>query len=85
MNNRQAGWLWAAAALSFVVGLILVWKDSAAGWIFFIIGLVDIGLSLRPGRTWTGPDLSLVRWGLVGVTGLLVLLVLIVGGLFLLK
>jgi hypothetical protein len=46
MHNRQRALIWSAAvaAMSFVVGLILVLNDSAAGWIFFIIGLSYLDL-----------------------------------------
>ncbi len=90
MHNRQRTWIWLAAALSFVVGLILVLNDSAAGWIFFIIGLSYIGTSTRAGQAWAASNPSLVRWGLIGVTLLLVLLLLlllllVVGAVFLSK
>ena len=84
MHNRQRALLWPAAAMA-VVGLILVLNDSAAGWIFFIIGLSFIGASTRAGQAWAASNPSLVRWGLIGVTVLLVLLVVVVGAVFLLK
>jgi len=84
MHNRPRALIWSAAA-TFVVGLILVLNDSAAGWIFFIIGLSYIGASTRAGQTWAASNPSLARWGLIGVTLLLVLLVVVVGAVFLLK
>jgi len=71
--------------MSFVVGLILVLNDSGAGWIFFIIGISYLGVSTRAGQAWTASNPGLVRWGLIGVTLLLVLLVVVVGVVFLLK
>ena len=50
MYNRQRLWLWVAAAASFVVGLILVWNDSGAGWFLIIMGVVYIGASTGAGR-----------------------------------
>jgi len=85
MHNRQRAWLWSAAALSFVVGLILVLNDNTAGWIFFIIGICYIGTSTRAGQAWAASNPSLVRWGLIGVTLLLVLLVVVDGAVFLFK
>ena len=85
MDNRQRTWIWLAAALSFVVGPILVLNDNAAGWIFFIIGISYLGISTRAGQAWAASNPSLVRWGLIGVTLLLVLLVVVVGAVFLLK
>ena len=80
MHNRQRALIGSAAAMA-VVGLILVLNDSAAGWIFFIIGPSYLGISTRAGQA----SPSLVRWGLIGVTVLLVLLVVVVGAVFLLK
>jgi len=85
MYNRQRTWLWSAAAVWFATGLILVLNDSAVGWWFFIIGLSYIGASTRAGQAWAATNPSLVRWGLIAVTLLLVLLVGIVGAVFLLK
>jgi hypothetical protein len=67
------------------VGLIFVLNDSAAGWVFFIIGLSYIGASTRSGQAGAAPNPSLIRWELIGVTVLLVLLVVVVvGAVFLL-
>jgi hypothetical protein len=81
MHNHQRAWLWLSAAVSFVVGLILVLNDSAAGWIFFMIGLSYLGISTRAGQA----NPSLVRWGLAGITLLPVLFAVVVGAVFLLK
>ena len=85
MQNRQRTWLWLAAAISFIVGLILVLNDSGAGWFLIIMGFVYIGTSTRAGQAMAASNPSLVRWGLIGVTLLLVLLVVVVGAIFLLK
>ncbi len=61
MHNRQRAWIWSAAAMSFVVGLILVLNDSAAGWIFFIIGISFIGASTRAGQALAAFNPSFVR------------------------
>ena len=84
MDNRQRAWTWLAAAMSFVVGFILVLNDSGAGWFLIIMGIIFIG-STRAGQAWAASNPRLGRWGLIGVTLLLVLLVVIVGILFLLK
>ncbi len=85
MQNRQRVWLWSAAAMSFVVGLILVLNDSSGGWVMFIIGLSYLGISTRAGQARAASNPSLVRWVLIGITLLLVLLVIVVGAVFLLK
>ena len=83
MHNRQRAWLWLAAAVSFIVGLVLVWNDSGAGWFLIIMGIVYVGASTRAGQGLAASDPSLVRWGLVGVTVLLVLLAVVVGAVLL--
>jgi hypothetical protein len=85
MYNRQRVWLWLAAAVSFVVGFILVLSDSSAGWFLIIMGTVYIGALTRPGQGLAASNPGLVRWGLVGVTLLLVLLAVVVGAVLLFK
>jgi len=71
--------------MSFVVGLIFVLNDSAAGWLFFVMGLSYIGVSTRAGQAWAATNPSLVQWGLIGVTLLLILLAVVIGAVVLLK
>ena len=85
MDNRARIWIWSAAALSFVAGLLLVLNDSSAGWIFFIIGIGYLGASTRAGRAWATTNATVAKWALVAATALLFLLVVIVGAVFLLK
>ncbi len=85
MHNRQKAWLWLSAAVSFVVGFLLVLNDSGAGWFLIILGITYIGASTRAGQGLAASNPSLVRWGLVGVTLLLVLLAVVVGAVLLLK
>ena len=85
MHNRQRAWLWLSAAVSLVVGFILVLNDSGAGWFLIILGITDIGASTRASQGLAASNTSLVRWGLVGVTLLLVLLVAVVGAVLMLK
>ncbi len=85
MHNRQRTWLLLSAAVSFVVGFILFLNDSGAGWFLIILGIIYIGVSTRAGQGLTESNPSLVRWGLVGVTLLLVLLAVVVGAVFWLK
>jgi len=85
MQSRQRVWLWLAAAISFVAGFILVLNDSGAGWFLIIMGTIYIGASTRPGQGLAASNPSLVRWGLIGVTLLLVLLAVIVGAVLLFK
>ena len=85
MDNRQKAWTWAAAAISLVAGFILWLNDSAAGVFLIFMGIIYIGTLTRPGQTWAATNPSLARWGLIGVTLLLVLLAVVVGAVFLLK
>jgi hypothetical protein len=85
MDNRQKAWTWSAAAISFVAGFILWLNDSAAGVFLMLMGIIYIGTLTRPGQTWAATNPSLTRWGLIGVTLLLVLLAVVVGAVFLLK
>ena len=85
MDNRQKAWIWSAAAISFVAGFILWLNDSAAGMFLILMGIISISTLTRPGQTWATINPSLARWGLIGVTLLLVLLAVVVGAVFLLK
>jgi hypothetical protein len=85
MDKRHRAWLWTSAAVSMVVGIILVANDSAAGWFIIIMGLTYLGASSRTGQSLAASNPSLVRWGLIGTTLLLVLLVVVVGAVFMLK
>ena len=85
MDKRQKAWLWASAAVSMVVGIILIANDSAAGWFLVIMGLAYLGASTRPGQSLAASNPSLTRWGLIGSTLLLVVLVVIAGAVILLK
>jgi putative hemolysin len=81
MQNRERAWLWLSAAVSSVVGFILVLNDSGAGWFLIIMGIVYIGASTRAGQELPESDPTYRRWGLVSVTVLLVALTVIVGAL----
>ena len=85
MHNRQRAWLWLAAAVSLIVGFILVLSDSGAGWFLIILGIIDIGASTRAAQGLAASNPSLARWGLVGVALLTVLLAVVVGAVLLLK
>ena len=86
MKKIQKTWLWLAAAVSFLVGVVLLINDnSGAGLFLIILGIVNRGASTRAGQGLDASDGGLVRWGLVGITLLLVLLALIVGAVLLLS
>jgi hypothetical protein len=68
-----------------VVGFVLVLKDSGAGWFLIIMGIIDIGASTRAGEGFSASNLGLVRWGLLGITLLLILLAVLVGTVILLR
>ncbi len=77
--------LWSSAAVALLVGVLLVVKDSGAGWFLILLGIIDIGAAARPGPVPAPANSRLVRWGLVGVTLLLVVLALIAGAVMFLK
>lgn len=79
MNNRHSVWLWLSAAVSFLVGFLLVWNDSTAGWFLIIMGIIYIGASTRTGQGLTASNPNLGRWGLVGITVLFILLTIVIG------
>ena len=80
MQNRSRVWLWSAAAISFIMGVILLLNDSSGAGLFFILmGITYIGASTRAGQAWKASNPSLGRWGIIGGTLLLVLLVFVVG------
>ena len=85
MDNRQKTWLWISAAVSFIAGILLVWKDSGAGWFLIIMGIAYLGVLTRPGQEWAASNPGLTRWGFIGVTLLLVLLAIIAGIVLLFK
>jgi hypothetical protein len=85
MRNRQRAWVWLSAAVSLVVGFILVLNDSGAGWFLIIMGIVYIGTSTRAGQGFAASNPGLARWGLMGVPLLLILLAVVVGAVLLLK
>jgi hypothetical protein len=85
MNSRRNAWLWFSAAVLVVVGLLLVSKDSAAGWFLIILGLVYVGASTPAGRRTAASHPGMVRWGLVAASLLLILLAIVAGAIVLYK
>lgn len=77
MNKNQKNWLWLSAIVSFIVGFMLVLKDSGAGWFLIIMGIVYISGTTQTGQAWAESNPRFTRWGLIGVTVLLVLLVVV--------
>jgi hypothetical protein len=78
MSNRQKTGLRISAAVLFIVGFVLVMNDSSAGWFLIILGITYLGISTRTGQGWAASNSSLAKWGLVGVTLLLILLAVVV-------
>ena len=83
MSNRQKTGLRISAAVLFIVGFVLVMNDSSAGWFLIILGITYLGISTRTGQGWAASNSSLAKWGLVGVTLLLILLAVVVAAVFL--
>lgn len=73
MDKHQRIWMGVTVAVSFLVGLLLVWNDSAPGWFLIILGMVYLGMLTRPGQALSASRPTLVKWGLIG-TVLLALL-----------
>jgi uncharacterized membrane protein YedE/YeeE len=74
MKIQDKVWLWLAAAVSMVMGSILVLNNNAAGWFLIILGLADIAASSDIAQKWTTAKLNLARWGLIGVMFFAILL-----------
>jgi hypothetical protein len=86
MDNRQKTWICLGAAMSFVVGLLLLMNDSSAAGIFLILlGIGSLATLTRGGQTWAGSNPALAKWGLIAIPVLVALLAVTVGVLFLLK
>jgi hypothetical protein len=86
MDNRQRTWIWIGAALSFVVGLLLIMNDSSAAGLFLILlGMGSLATLTRVGQTWAGSNPSLARSGFIAIPVLVVALVVILGALFFLR
>jgi hypothetical protein len=84
MNKNQKIWSWLAAGMSFLAGILLVLKDSGAGWFLIIMGIIYLGALTRPGQRLAVANPTPTRWGLVSVSVLCVL-VIIIGAVVLLK
>ena len=86
MDNRQKTWIWLGAAVSLVVGVLLLMKDSsAAGMFLILLGIGSLATLTRGGQSWAGSNPGLAKWGLMAIPALVVLLAVIVGALFLLR
>jgi hypothetical protein len=85
MQSRQRTWTLIATAVSFIAGIIFVLNDSAAGWFFIIMGFVYLGGLTKAGQDWSASNPSLNRWGFIGVTLLLILLIVVFGVVILLR
>lgn len=78
MNNRQGIRLWAYAAISLVIGFVFVQNGSSPGWFLIALGITYLGSSTRIGLTWAESHPGLARWGLVGISALLIVLFVVV-------
>jgi hypothetical protein len=78
VKKNQKVWLWVSAAVSMVVGFILVLKGSGAGWFLIILGIVDIGASTDAGDNLAVKHPLFTRWSLIILSFLLILLTVII-------
>lgn len=85
MQNRQKTWLWISAIVSMIMGLILVWGGTSAGWFLVALGIVNIGAASRTGKEAAALNPEKMRWALIGATLLVILLAAILGAIFLWK
>jgi hypothetical protein len=79
MQNRQRVSWWLAAAVSILLGLVLVWRHNHNGWFLVILGTVYLGVLTGTARGPAASNPRLARWGLVGIALLLIVLAVIVG------
>ena len=80
MQNRSAPW-WAAAAVSLILGLVLVWRGDHNGWFLVVLAAGYAGALTGTARRLAASNPTLARWALVGITLLLVVLAVLVGAL----
>ncbi len=78
MNNRQGIRLWAYATISLVIGFVFVQNGSRPGWFLIALGITYLGTSTKIGRTWSDSHPGLARWGLVGISAVLIVLFVVV-------
>lgn len=79
MPKRQRAAWWLAAAVSITLGFVLVLLGDHNGWFLVVLGAVYAGAMTATGRRLTAANPLLLRWGLVGITLLLVLAAVVVG------
>jgi hypothetical protein len=75
MDKNDKFWLWIAAAVSMVMGSVIVLNDNSSGWFLIILGVADIAASTGTAQKWASSKLNLARWGLIGIMFLTILLV----------
>jgi uracil-DNA glycosylase len=68
MEATERGLTRSGAIAWFVIGLILVLGDIAAGWVFFIIGLSYLARTTDRGNALVGDDPRTARWLILGLT-----------------
>ncbi len=81
MQNRQRAPWWAAAAVSLILGLVLVWRGNHNGWFLVVLGAVYVGALTSSARRLAASNPRLARWALAGITLLLLVLVVLTGAL----
>lgn len=80
MQNRRVWW-WLAAAVALILGFFLIVRGDHNGWFLVLLGVVYLGAMTGTARRLTASNPSLARWGLLGLTLLLVLLTVIAGAI----
>ncbi len=85
MSASPGVWLWISAAVSFIVGALLVMNDSSAGWFLIILGIIDLGATRSGKQGQAVSNRGWIRWGLIAATLLLVVLAVITGAVLLFR
>jgi hypothetical protein len=77
MNRTDKLWLMITAGVSIILGSALVLNGTAAGWFLIFLGLTYVAASAGIGQKRITSSLNLARKGLIGATGLTVLLMVV--------
>jgi hypothetical protein len=68
MEATERGLTRTGAIAWFIIGLVLVMADIAAGWVFFVIGLSYLARTTDRGNALVGTDPRTARLLILGLT-----------------
>jgi len=81
MRNRDRLWWWLAAAAALVLGFVLIVRGDHNGWFLVVLGAVYVGAMIGTATGHASWSQDRIRWGLLGITLLLVLLAVVAGAI----